>query len=256
MSLKKRAVKLLARTYFQPFYKKLHYLALKGMNYGSANSPSDSGEISVLKILQKELPMNPVVFDVGANNGQYLDFILNYFRELNPNIHVFEPDAVAFRTLEKRFSNKPNIHLNNLALGHTQKTGTLYSSGIGGVDGSLVDTEEKDLKKTTISVITLDDYCKQHTIEKIHFIKIDVEGFEMNVLKGAKVALEKQHIERIQIEHGSLQSIIAGTTLYSFIKLLKTYQCYHIKQNGIYKINYAPIEEIYYNSNYYFKFKE
>src|SRR5690606_22584286 len=117
-------------------------------------------------------------------------------------------------------------------------------------------TQNENLKQTSISMVTLDDYCLNNEIETIHFIKIDVEGFEMNVLKGAKTNIEKQNIKRIQVEHGSLQSIIAGTTLYGFTTLLHNYQCYHIKQNGIYKIDYAPINEIYYNSNYYFKINE
>ncbi|WP_371270960.1 FkbM family methyltransferase [Flavobacterium sp.] len=60
-----------------------------------------------------------------------------------------------------------------------------------------------------MNVKTLDNYCLKNKIHKIDFLKIDTEGFEIHVLEGAATMIENQAIDRIQLEHGSIQSIIS-----------------------------------------------
>lgn len=246
----------MATTFFQPFFEKLHYISLKGMNYGSANSPKDSGELAVMKILKNELPLNPILFDVGANNGQYLGLLLDVLKDKNPIIHSFEPEQKAYEKLSEKFKNSKNVILNNFALGEAESTSMLFVSKDGGVDSSLIYSGKQGFHQYEIKVNSLDEYCKKHDIEKIHFLKVDVEGFEMSVLRGSASLILNHSIERIQLEHGSIHSILAGSSLYKYIELLQNYSLYHIKQNGIYKLRYSPKNEIFYNSNYYFKIKE
>jgi len=251
--INKLLLKIFATTFFQPFYEKLHYLSLKGMNYGSANSPVDSGELSVISLLKKELPKNAVIFDVGANNGQYLSYLLDMLKDISPVIHSFEPDVKAFKDLSDNYSSNNNVVLNNFALGEKETNSLIYISRKGGVDSSLIDSQKKGLDSYEINVKTLDSYCEANKIVKIHFLKIDTEGYEMSVLKGSQQLITSKRIERIQLEHGSIHSIIVGSSLYNYLRILKNYTLYHIKQNGIYKLKYSPKNEIYYNSNYYFK---
>ena len=253
--IKKIIILIIARTYFQNFFEFLHLLALKGMNYGSANEPKHSGENNLLKIVAKELPINPVLFDVGSNNGQYLKLLLQNFTVLEPTIHCFEPDDTAFAKLQKNFKNNKNVILNNFALGDQNMKSILFSDGSGDVKASLVDVNSNNLIEKEIEIKKLDDYCITNKIDKISFLKIDTEGYEANVLIGSEKMIKNNCIERIQLEHGSMQTIIMGTTLYSLKKLLPRFNIFHIKQNGIRKILYKPQMEIFYNSNYYFKLK-
>jgi FkbM family methyltransferase len=246
---------LFAVTFFQPFFEKLHYISLKGMNYGSANSPKNSGELAVLQYLSKKLQQNPVIFDVGSNNGQYLELLLKEFKDKNPVIHCFEPDLKSFKKLEARHQDKKNVILNNFALGNEEGSVILYGKVEGGIDSSLIKSENVTLDEFPISVRKLDNYCLEHNIKNIDFLKIDTEGSEMNVLRGAKTTIENNNIARIQLEHGSMQSIIAGASLYNYLQILKGYKMFHIKRNGIYKLKYSPKNEIFYNSNYYFEKK-
>src|SRR5262245_3318770 len=62
---------------------------------------------------------SPVIFDVGANLGQTIDVVREYFR--TPTIHAFEPSGVAFEKLRQTHAKLPRVYLNNLALG--SKTG-------------------------------------------------------------------------------------------------------------------------------------
>lgn len=254
-SLKKLLLQIFATRFFQPFFEKLHYIALKGMNYGSANSPEDSGEEAVIKMLQKELQVSPVLFDVGANNGQYLEMLLRVLKDKKPIIHSFEPDAKAYGKLKLKFGHFENVFLNNFALGEKNHTSVLYVSKDGGVDSSLIKSTENEFLEYQIEVKTLDDYCNDNNILKIDFLKIDTEGFEMSVLKGASKMIDKDAIKQLQLEHGSIHSIMAGSSLFQYKKLLSNFRMYHIKQDGAYPLKYSPKNEIYYNSNYFFKLK-
>lgn len=254
--IKKIITVIIARTYFQNFFEFLHFIALKGMNYGSANEPKHSGESNLLKKLAKELSSNPIIFDVGSNNGQYLQLLLENFNALEPTIHCFEPDDTAFAKLQNNFKNNKNVILNNFALGDQNMKSILFSDGLGDVKASLVDVDSNNLIEKEIEIKKLDDYCITNKIDKINFLKIDTEGYEANVLIGSENMIENNCIERIQLEHGSMQTIIMGTTLYSLKKLVPRFNIFHIKQNGTRKIKYKPQMEIFYNSNYYFKLKD
>lgn len=252
--IKQEMIKFFARTYFQPFFETLHSIALKGMNYGSANNPKDSGEINLLKKLAKELPFQPVIFDVGSNNGQYLHLLLQNLKKLEPTIHCFEPEKSAFDDLQNHFGDFPNVILNNFALGNEKAKLILFSEASGDVKSSFVDIGDNNLmkKQNEIEITTLDNYCEERNITLINFLKIDVEGFETNVVIGSERMIKNNGIERIQLEHGSTHSIVMGASLYNFAKLLANYGMYHIKQNGIRKIKYSSQMEIFFNSNYYF----
>jgi len=254
-SIKKIVLQIFATTFFQPFFEKLHYIALKGMNYGSANSPLDSGEKAVVQNFKKQLPQNPVIFDVGANNGQYLEMLLNILAEKKPIIHSFEPDAKAFQKLTEKFGHLDHVFLNNFALGDQENNSVLYVSKEGGVDSSLIKSNNHDFLEYNIQVKTLDAYCVEHNISKIDFLKIDTEGYEMNVLKGAVNMIAKKAIHKIQLEHGSIQSIMAGSSLYTYKKILPNFKLFHVKQDGMYPLKYSPKNEIFYNSNYVFTLK-
>jgi len=256
MSLRNQLLKFFSSRAFQPFFERLHWLALKGMNFGSANSPIHSGEAALLASLKKDFPDHPIVFDVGANLGQYARLLMNKLDSMSPVIHLFEPDKYAYGKLLDKLSDYPNLFLNNCALGDRAGEASLYAAASGAVDASLVKINELDAVAQKVKVTTLDQYCSEKGIEKIDFLKIDTEGFELKVLEGAKSMLRQNKIKRIQLEHGSLNSIAIGASLYKFQQLLPEFDMYHIKQDGPYKIKYAPIQEIYYNSNYYFQLKE
>ncbi len=254
--MKDLLLKLLARKILQPFFQGLHWVALKGMNYGSANSPLVSGETELLRELEKELPDSPVIFDVGANTGQYARLVIELLSKIQPVLHLFEPDPKAYEKLVTQFSGYEKIIINNMAIGEEEGELNLYTDNTGAVDASLVKIPGDIRPAQPVKVSTLDSYCRKLDIQKIDFLKIDTEGYEIAVLRGAKRMLEHSGIERIQLEHGSLNSIVMNASLYHYHQLLPGFNLYHLKQDGVYPLRYEPRFEIYYNSNYYFKLKE
>lgn len=246
--------KLIAVRQTQSFFEAMHKFSLKGMNYGSANKPKDSGELSVFDYIEEQEKRDLVIFDVGSNNGQYLEHLLSFFKHRKMTYYCFEPDPVAYGHLANFVNGKPGVSIFNLAFGGEQGVMTLYQNNSGSVGSSLVSLDDKpNQQKVDVQVSTLDLFCKERGIEKIDFLKVDTEGFEAEVLKGAIELIANNKINYIQLEHGSMQSIKMGSSLYSYQQMLPKFRLYHIKQNGLRRIRYSERFEIFYNSNYFFE---
>lgn len=142
--------------------------------------------------LKKSLPRLNVatIFDVGANVGQSVEKYLQAFPAAA--IHSFEPIPATFAVLSKRFGTHPNVRLHQVALGSESGTARMSVEGTSDVfrisDGG---TEE-----VPVSTIDLFD------IERISFMKVDAEGYDLEVMKGAVGKLRGQQIDVVQVEVG------------------------------------------------------
>ncbi len=145
------------------------------------------------------------ILDIGANIGQYgLEMRKLGYRG---NIISFEPLSSVFKELEKNLKNDANWHAQNLALGDKNETTEINISNTT-ASSSLLDMlpnhtnaapETKYIKKEKIRVVTLDSiFSKICKPEDKVFLKIDVQGFEENMLRGAKESIK--HVSGIQIE--------------------------------------------------------
>jgi hypothetical protein len=148
------------------------------------------------------------------------------------------------------------VVLNNFGLGETNKKSTLYSyetdSGLASVYHRRLDhiglnicgTEEVEIQK-------LDDFCAKNNINRIHLLKIDVEGNEYNVLRGAEQMLNHDQIDFIQFEFGgcNIDSRVFFQDLYYLLN--PKYRIYRIVQNGLYPLSrYSEKSEIFVTINY------
>lgn len=134
----------------------------------------------------------PTIFDVGANTGTFALAA----KAANPAAHVeaFEPVARVFEKLS--FNVQLNGHLINahcLALSDHDGTATLYDNGESHVYSASLNAamlgEAGHRAETTISVKTLDTFCRERSLTEIALLKIDTEMHEPEVLAGAKSIL-------------------------------------------------------------------
>lgn len=163
--------------------------------------------IFYLKYLREKM----TVFDVGANVGE-LTLLFSRFVGDSGIIHSFEASSAVFENLETvcRIAQRRNVKLNHLALADENKTIRLhvYSDALSsfnseakrplknyGIDAEPVNIEE-------ITATTIDDYCEKNKIEKIDLLKIDVEGAEFQVMKGAQKMLASKRINCLTFEFG------------------------------------------------------
>ncbi|EAW38826.1 FkbM family methyltransferase [Lyngbya sp. PCC 8106] len=141
------------------------------------------------------------IFDVGANIGQTSLFLSKHFPQAG--ICAFEPVHKTFNQLCTNTKIKNKIKPFNYAMG-AQEEELLISIRENSELNTLVRDGSKNpvLEKTveTVKVTTIDTFCQQQYIEKIDLLKMDVQGFELEVLKGAEFYLKNNLISFIYAE--------------------------------------------------------
>lgn len=137
-----------------------------------------------------------VMLDVGANVGQTVNNWLDQFD--NPEIHSFEPVNRLFNELSSKHEH--NAVCNNLGVG-SEKTNIRINYGKHDVSHSFVHSDDGRGGEIA-EVVTLDDYCRENNLDHVSFLKIDVEGFEYEVIKGANSLLSEARVDLISVELG------------------------------------------------------
>ncbi len=141
-----------------------------------------------------------VVFDVGAHLGQ----TTLHFRKSFPaaSIHSFEPADENFKKLKLNTKGKERIQINQFALGGSQDS-VMMETGQSDQTHQVCRNPEKlpiNGRISTVRMETIDSYMKHEGIMSIDLLKIDVEGYELEVLDGAKEALEGRTVKAILAE--------------------------------------------------------
>ncbi len=99
------------------------------------------------------------------------------------------------------------VRLNNLALGNQPGQRTLFYDASGSGLASLTKRRLDHFgiqfdRSETVDLDTLDHYCQTHHIERVHLLKLDVEGHELEVLAGTESMFSKRAIDLVAFEFG------------------------------------------------------
>lgn len=161
------------------------------------------------------------VLDVGANSGQFARQLRDYKIGYTGRILSFEPLSTAFKLLKANAENDPAWEVFHCAIGDIEEKGEINIAG-NSDSSSLLNMLPSHLKsaphskyigKEIIDIKTLDsffgDVCKS---SKNIYMKIDTQGFENKVLKGAENSLA--HINTVQMEM-SLVPLYEGNLLFN-----------------------------------------
>ncbi len=247
----------LAREPLQPVFRALHWVSLRGMNFGGGSTARSSGELQAPALLARlRRPEQPlVVFDVGANDGQYALALAQMLDE-PLEIFSFEPSRTTFETLVGAVSGYTNIKPHQLGMGERRETVVLYSnepgSGIASVFqrrlehfGVQMALEER------VELSTIDEFCQDHGIGHIDLLKLDIEGNEARALEGARGMLARGAIDLIQFEFGGC-NIDSRTYFRDFFFLLNpTYRLYRVLRHGLAPVDrYRELHEVFTTTNY------
>lgn len=151
-----------------------------------------------------------VVFDVGANDGRALFRIQRHLS--NPTIFAFEPVSTTYETLVERTKHLDNVRCLQLALGAESGQKPIYLHELA-VMNSFSREWAPPTGTETVEIATVDEVMAEEDIEFVHFLKIDTEGHELEVLKGARDALTASRVAIIQVEVGVNQRVSPHTSL-------------------------------------------
>lgn len=199
------------------------------------------------------LPVRPVIFDVGAHKGGYTEYVLSVMPDAD--CFLFEPNSELFKELDKKYNAF------NILLGEIKGVKTFYQCADKADELSSTYRREvfsevehnTEIKKCH----TVDDFCKSENIDHIDMLKIDVEGAELDVIKGALMMLDDKKISFLQVEYGGTYPD-AGITGLQVIQYLNDldYNVYELAGDELESIIPERFVEDYRYTNFLVTFKE
>ena len=228
----------LARGALQPLWQALNALSYWGLGYNNWYSSANGEDRFVAQWARQWRGKTPVIFDIGANEGDTTIQFLNALPDAD--FHLFEPNPATYSRLRGRFSNKKNIAINHCGVGKSVGELMLYDFGAKGSErASFLQETFSDLLRTknailgsTAPITTVDVYCDRCQISSIDYMKVDVEGFEKFVLEGAENRLAARQIGVIQLEINE-HNVISGFNVYALRKMLPGYEIFRLLPKGL-----------------------
>jgi FkbM family methyltransferase len=248
---------ILGKKNFQTLFGRMHRLSLKGMNYGRASDYVHNGEEVALRKIRDWIDApSPILFDVGANKGEFTKRIIETWGSRPYKLYAFEPSAKTFEILKTAVHPSSSVHLINLGLGERKESVELFYDKTG---SGLASVYQRDLAfrsidftaHEAINLTTLDSFCQENGIAKIDFLKLDVEGHELAVLKGGRKMFETGGVRMVQFEFGGCN--IDSRTFFKdyFNFFAKDFILYRILSNGLEGIDkYSENLEVFQSANY------
>ncbi len=169
---------------------------------GSGTGWDMSGEVSAAMAFLEGVT-NPIILDIGANHGEWTRGVWQALGR--GQYFAYEPqEACRPRLMD---SSVPALTIIQSAVSDQSGEMDLYSDAAGSGLASLYERSETYLRRPTqverVPVTTVDEELKAQGLERVDFMKIDVEGAELRVLQGAQHSLQTKAIHSFAFEFGS-----------------------------------------------------
>ena len=188
---------------------------------------------------RKVILNDPIIFDVGSHKGKLSKLMQDIYE--NAIIYCFEPNKSMNDAL-KKIGN--NIKVYNYALGEKKEekqilinkidlTNTLSTINENSlylkIKNFILAKSKKDSVYETIQVISLENFCVEKKIKYIDFLKLDVEGYEYNVLLGAKNIIKNVKFIMLEVQKNNMYNGYSKKDIEVFLKdnnfiLIKTFK--------------------------------
>ncbi len=248
------------RRKYQSFFERLIRVGAAGLGHGAPSSIPLLEERTIKDAFAKHASSELVIFDVGANEGDYTELVLGALRDRKLTIHAFEPDKDTMQRMKLRFVGNDRIRMVNNGLSDKPGTTSFYKYP-GGRLSSVHDAEQhKSRYRTrpteeivTIELTTVDRYCQENGINAIDLLKIDTEGHDWFVLQGAREMIGSGRVRNIQFEFSEM-NVVSRTFFADFWKFLSPqYELFRMCKDGLVPIGAydSLLHEVYYVANFF-----
>ena len=170
-------------------------------------------------LLRRLIRPGMTVVDVGANIGIYTRFFSG-LAAASGRVHAFEPAPSNYKRLQENTEHFANVSLEQAAVGDRSGTIRLFVSEELNVDHRTFDSGD-GRKGIDVPVVSLDEYFTAG--HRVDLIKIDVQGYELSVLQGAKRVLAENHDIKVLMEfwpYGLAKAAVAPSTVIELINSL------------------------------------
>lgn len=154
-------------------------------------------EYNLIRWCEQYCSPTSTFLDIGAHIGTYSVLLSPFCKE----VHAFEPQKHIYECLVKSIevNGLSNVITHNVAVGQTEGTSILNRISVDGGMSTVrndIHSEGRIIEKEEVKVVKLDNY----DLKNVDFIKIDVEGLELDVIKGGLMTLEKNNYPPIMFE--------------------------------------------------------
>lgn len=161
------------------------------------SDPENFGEVvRPIRALLPRFKMDTIL-DVGANVGQSVDSFLTFFPDCR--ILAFEPAPETFASLVATQAKNSRVSCYQWALGAREEMRSFRNKGTSTMN-RIVDVDSGGTLQ--VDVRTGDAVCQKLGIEHVSYLKIDTEGFDLDVLQGFEGMLAKNAIDFVETETG------------------------------------------------------
>ena len=196
------------------------YLDFNDMGISKALLIDKKRELDGTKETQRILKEGDIVLDIGANIGYY---VLLEAREIGDKGHIFavEPIPSNIEILKKNveLNGYENVETFNFAFGEKKSTDSLFLSDMSNQASLLKSSvlKESGFGEIKVNIETVDDFLKDKKCP--NFIRMDVEGYESNILRGAVNTLKNKNLSKLFLEVHIVQMGVGDTRfLFSVLK--------------------------------------
>lgn len=209
---------------------------LAGYHLGESYDPDENGEYRLLDLLAQHCS---TFVDVGAHVGEWSE---HFLKRSSAKGVLFEPSHQCASALRSKFVDRP-VTLHNVAVGEKSGVMTYVEEVNFGITSSAIETRISPLRGSsevlkTVPVVSLDEMFLDIDFS-VDFLKIDTEGYDLKVLKGAESLLRKRRIRFVQFEYNSYW-IGAGSSLKEAIRFLQNLglDLLLIRSTGLHPLDY------------------
>lgn len=184
--------------------------------------------VEALTIAARYLPQDPLILEAGAYDGNETVAMAKFFPQAS--IHAFEPIPYLYNKLQKNAQQCPTqIHTYDYALSDKHEITTMYVSeepdapNIPSMSSSLLPPKEhlnystaQFKKEILVPAITIDAWAQQYAIEKVDFLWLDMQGYELPALKASSHILKTVKVILTEVE---FVEAYAGQYLFNDVKI-------------------------------------
>lgn len=199
-----------------------------------------NGEENIWKLVEE----GDVVFDCGANRGEWTNLLMAHTKNIGKEVYCFEPQPI--KALDR---NVLGARIIRKAVSDKNETLQFW---LDGMTSAIFNHGGQHTKMMVVEAVSLDWFCDQNGIEKIDILKLDLEGAEWRALRGCWKRLKEGNVKVIQFEYESGYKT-DSVTLERVIGTLRVlgYVVYMISPDDLFEVReWYPQMENYKYANY------
>jgi FkbM family methyltransferase len=212
-------------------------------------SPHVNGEYLLLNSI---IEICNTYFDIGANKGEWTGYILDNKKNKDSQFYLYEPGLAAYNVSISRFKDFNNVKVYETAISDTIGKVSFYEQiNAGELSSAIEKWADGPVISTEVKTVTIDSEFARLQIDYLDYAKIDTEGFDLKVLKGAQNSIKNRCIGFIQFEYNRVWSM-SGSTLLEAYEILEGsgYRIFLLKPDGLYTYDVRKYGEFYAFSNF------